>query len=122
MKLFETLDEDTFLLFGAKNYYNPTCLDAEEFYEDIKRFKYVKRLMNRYRDGGKLSVNLILNHLVVIFNVFGIEAGLKMLEYKLDDDHKRIIKPFLLYLKVITEHDMIGVELDEIVVTELRKV
>jgi len=122
MKLFETLDEDTFLLYGAKNYYNPTCLDAEEFYEDIKRFKYVKRLVNRYRDGGKLSVNLILNHLVVIFNVFGVDGGYKMLQYKLDESHLPVVKPFLLYLKVITENDMIGVKMDEYIITELRKV
>jgi|TARA_R110000822_G_scaffold50518_2_gene131767 hypothetical protein len=122
MKLFETLDESTFLIFSAKNYYNPTCIDAEEFYEDIKRFKYIKRLLNRHLDGGKLSVNLILNHLIVVFNVFGNEPGLKMLEYKLDDRHWTSVKPFLVYLRVITNETYTGIEMDARVIEELRKI
>jgi hypothetical protein len=101
MKLFETLDESTFLIYSAKNYYNPTCIDAEEFYEDIKRFKYIKRLLNRHLDGGKLSVNLILNQ---------------------DDRHWTSIKPFLVYLRVITNETYTGIEMDARVIEELRKI
>jgi hypothetical protein len=82
------------MLYAIKNYYNPKCIDVEEFYEDLNRFKYVKRLVNRYLDGGKLSERLILNHLIVIFNAFDIKASLKLLEYKLDDRHWSVIKPF----------------------------
>jgi len=87
MKLFESLTEDNFLLFAARNYYNPTCIDADEFHEDLKRFKYVKRLVNRYIDNQILSERLILNHLIVIFNVFDVGPGLKMLEHRLDEKH-----------------------------------
>lgn len=123
MLLFEDINEENFLLYAAKHYYNPVCMDAEEFYEDIKRFKYLKRLLRRYQDGGKLSVNLIMNHLVVIFNVFGIDSGLKMLEYKvIDDSNLSILKPFLIYLNVITNDKYTGVSMDNYVVEELRKI
>lgn len=123
MKLFETLNEDVFLLFAARHYYNPTCIDAEEFHEDLKRFKYIKRLINRYLDNGKLSERLILNHLTILFNVFGIDAGLKMLEYKLEKtEHWNVIKPFLIYLKIIPNDKYTGIEMDSIVVDKLRKI
>lgn len=122
MKLFETLTEDTFLIFAAKHYYNPVCIDAEEFHEDLKRFKYVKRLVNRFLDQNKLSERLILNHLIVIFNVFGHGPGLKMLEYRLDNRHWSVIKPFLIFLKIIPNDKYTGVHMDEHVVEQLRKI
>ena len=122
MKLFETLDESTFIIFAAKHYYNPTCIDADEFHEDIKRFKYIKRLINRHVDGGKLSVHLILNHLIVIFNVFGNNAGLKMLEYKIAPKDWSVIKPFLVYLKIVENEKYTGISMDQMVVEELRKI
>ena len=123
MLLFDELNEENFLLYAARSYYNPTCIDAEEFYEDVNRFKYLKRLIKRYEDGGKLSINLILNHLVVIFNVFGIETGLKMLEYKVfTQDNLPMLKPFLIYLKVIENDKYTGITMDETVVEELRKI
>ena len=120
MKLFQTLNEDVFTLFAARHYYNPTCIDAEEFHEDLKRFKYVKRLLNRYCDNGKLSEKLIFN-LVIIFNVFGIEAGLKMLEYKISEEQWGIIKPFLIYLKITPSDKYMLIPSDPIVVDILRK-
>ena len=122
MTLFETLDESTFIIFAAKHYYNPTCIDADEFHEDIKRFKYIKRLINRHVDGGKLSVHLILNHLIVIFNVFGNSAGLKMLEYKIAPKDWSVIKPFLVYLKIVENEKYTGISMDQMVVEELRKI
>lgn len=123
MKLFETLDDDNFVLYAAKSYYNPTCIDAEEFYQDLKRFKYIKKLITKYLDTGHLSTNLLLNHFVVIFNVFGIESGLRMLEFKLiNESNIHVIKPFLIYLKIITNDKYIGISMDKNVIEELRKV
>lgn len=123
MKLFEDLTEDNFVLFGAKHYYNPTCIDADEFYADLKRFKYIKRLITRYKDTGDLAVNLILNHLVVIFNVFGPEAALKMLEFKvLDYSNLHIFKPFLIYLNVIQNDKYTGIPMDLTIVEKLRAI
>lgn len=122
MKLFNELNEETFMLYAVKNYYNPKCIDVEEFYEDLNRFKYVKRLVNRYLDSGKLSERLILNHLIVIFNAFDIEASLKLLEYKLDDRHWSVIKPFLVFLRHIKNDQYTGISMDEKVVEALRKI
>ena len=123
MKLFDELDDKNFELYAIRSYYNPTCIDPEEFYEDLKRFKYVKRLITRYNENGNPPVNLLLNHLVIIFNVFGIESGLKMLEHKIPlvDDWK-IIKPFLIYLKVIENTKYASVPMDDRIIEELRKV
>ena len=95
----EILNEKNLLLYAAKHYYNPRFSDIDEFYEDLKRFKYVKRLVNRYLDDKDLAERLILNHLIVIFNAFGIEPSINMLKVKLDERHWPVIKPFLIFLK-----------------------
>ena len=118
----EILNEKNLLLYAAKHYYNPRFSDIEEFHEDLKRFKYIKRLVNRYLDNGVLTERLILNHLIVIFNVFGIEPSLQMLEVKLDEKHWPVIKPFLIFLKYITNDQLTGITMDEKVVEVLRKI
>lgn len=122
MQLFDNLSEDNFLLFAAKNYYNPRCIDADEFYDDLNRFKYVKRLVNRYTNGGELSERLILNHITIILNVFGHESGKKMLEYKLGLESLNILKPFLVFLKAIEDHEYTGITMDQFVVQRLREI
>jgi len=120
MQLFDELNEDNFLLFAAKNYYNPRCIDAEEFYEDLKRFKYIKRLITRFTETDQLSVNLMMNHLIIIFNVFDVGSGLKMLEYKLSREQFSIVKPFLIYLKLIENSELTGIRMNMKVVEQLR--
>ena len=122
MKLFEQLTEDNFLLYAARNYYNPKCIDAEEFYEDLKRFKYIKRLLNRYEETGEISERLILNHLIVVFNAFGIEAALNILELKMDKRYWTILKPFLIFLKYISNDQYTKIPMDPVVVEILRKI
>ena len=121
MQLFDQLNDSNFVLYAAKHYYNPKCIDSEEFFEDLKRIKYIKRLLNRYIETDGLSERLILNHLIVIFNVFTIPAGIKLLNFRLDDQHWPIVKPFLIYLKVIEQNDMTGIVMDPIVIDALRK-
>jgi len=116
------LNDKNILLYAAKHYYNPRFSDIEEFHEDLKRFKYVKRLVNRYLDDGDLAERLILNHLIVIFNVFGIEPALKMLEVKLEERQWPVIKPFLIFLNYIKNNEYTGVKMDEKVVEQLRKI
>ena len=99
MMIFNELTEDNVLLYAAKHYYKPQFSDIEEFYEDLKRFKYIKRLVNRYLEHDDLSERLIMNHLIVVFNSFGIEASCNILELKLDEKHWPVVKPFLIYLK-----------------------
>ena len=122
MMIFDKLTEENLFLYAAKHYYNPKFSDIEEFYEDLKRFKYIKRLVNRYLDHDELGERLILNHLIVIFNSFGIEASLNMLELKLDDKHWPVIKPFLIFLKYIENNQYLGIAMDPEVVERLRKI
>jgi len=91
------LDDSNFMLYAAANYDNPQCYDTEEFYDDLKRFKYLKRLFNKYRETGDLKERLIFNHLIVIYNVFGPMAGTRMLFFKLDGYYD-LLKPFLMFM------------------------
>jgi len=116
------LTHKTFTLYAAQNYYNPTCIDSEEFFNDIKRFKYIKRLLNRYRDTGELSERLILNHLIVIFNCWGFDSGVEMLALKIEPEHWSALKPFLVFLKVVTNEDLVGISQDFFVVDRLRAI
>ena len=116
------LTEENLFLFAAKHYYNPQFSDIEEFYEDLKRFKYIKRLVNRYLDNGDLTERLILNHLIVVFNSFGIDPALRILELKLDEKHWPVVKPFLIFLKYIRNDQYTGIKMNEEVVEALRKI
>ena len=116
------LTEENLFIYAAKNYYNPKYIDAEEFTEDLNRFKYIKRLCNRYLETGNLSERLILNHLIVVFNVFGIEAALNILELKLNDKHWPLIKPFLIFLKYIRNDQYTNIAMDQTVVDALREI
>ena len=121
MLLFDELDKDTFVLYAARNYYSPRCIDAEEFYDDLSRFKYIKRLVNRHQRGGDLGEKLLLNHLTILLNVFGHEAGLKMLEYKIGIENFDVIKPFLIYMNAIKINQYTGIKMDQAVVHKLRQ-
>ena len=122
MMIFNELTEENLLLYAAKAYYKPNFSDIEEFHEDLKRFKYIKRLVNRYLEHEELSERLILNHLIVIFNSFGIEPSLKILKLKLENRHWPVIKPFLIYLKYIKDDDITGPFMDPTVVDRLRQI
>jgi len=91
------LNESNFLLYAAKHYDNPQCYDTEEFFDDLNRFKYLKRLFNRYEESGDLKYRLILNHLIILYNVFGPIATTRMLFFKLREQYK-FLKPFLVLL------------------------
>jgi len=88
------LDESNILLYAAKHYNNSMCCDTVEFYEDLSRFKYIKRLFNKFVETGDLKERLILNHLTVLYNVFGVEQTTRMLFVKLNGQY-HLLKPFL---------------------------
>jgi|SRR5210317_2003990 len=120
MLVFNELTEENLFLYAAKHYNNPTFSDVDDFYEDLKRFKYIKRLVNRYLDHDDLAERLILNHLIVVFNMFGIEATLNILELKMNEKHWPVIKPFLIFLKYIRNDQYTQIEMDKTVVDRLR--
>ncbi len=122
MVIIDELTEKNLILFAAQNYRKPNFSDIEEFYQDLKRFKYVKRLINRYLDQDELAERLILNHIIILCNSFSIPSALKIFELKLNDRHWPVIKPFLIYLKYIRNEQYTGIVMDPTVVERLRKI
>jgi hypothetical protein len=113
--MVEKLDESNILLYAAKHYSNTQCCDTVEFYEDLNRFKYIKRLFNKYTESGDLKERLILNHLTVLYNVFGIEPTTRMLFVKLIGQY-HLLKPFLVLLGTLPQTvDNIGIKNETIV-------
>ena len=112
MKLFDELNNDNFELFAAKHYDNPACLEAQDFYDDVAKFKYVVRLLRRYRESGNIQERLVLNHIITIYNVFKIPAATRMLFYKVDKDLWPALKTFLVYLNYLPEKSYQDINID----------
>ena len=102
------------MLFAIKFYDNPQAVTKDDFESDLKRIRYIKRLLKRYKNTGELKIHLILNHLIILFNVFG-DATIPLLMYKLEHEYWSLIKTFLVYLNRLPEYPgALGeVELDE---------
>ena len=117
----EPLDQNTILLFAMKQYNNPQCTNIDEFHEDLNRIKYIKRLLGRYNKKGILKERLLLNHIIVMGNVFSPIGTTRMLFYKLEEELYSYIKTFLLYLNYLPEdiHEIPEVDLRDIPI-ELR--
>ena len=111
--MFEEITRDNWLLFAQKNYSNPTLEDNVEFLEDIKRFKYLKRLFRKYKTTGEVKIRLIINHIVVLQNVFGADVAITLLLFKIDREYWSVLKTVLSYLKLLYEHEMPDVDEDE---------
>lgn len=120
MKIFDELTHRNFKMYAMQHYNNPECTDVEEFKEDVSRFKYIKRLLSRYEAHGDLQERLILNHLIVIYNVFGIQAANKMLWFKVEENHWTYIKPFLVFLNYLPINEKVEVPLDPEIIERLR--
>jgi len=99
----KNLNEDNFFLYAAAHYENVNCYDTKEFYEDLNRFKYLKRLFSRYYLKDELKERLILNHLITLYNVFDFRAVTRMLFFRVDDKHWPILKTFLIFLNYMPE-------------------
>ena len=104
--MFKEITKDNWVLFAQQNYDNPTLEKEEEFYDDIKRFKYLKRLFRKYEIVGDIKIRLVLNHLVVLQNVFGVEASVSLLLFKIDDRYWPILKTCLDYLGYLYSHEL----------------
>ena len=129
--IFDDITDDNFLMFAMKEYNDIQCTDIEEFYDDLKKIKYIKRLFNIYKNTGQLKERLILNHLIVFYNVFPIQAGTRILFYKIEKSFWPMLKTFLIFLDRLPETiDSIrgktirtsDIQLDEGIVTRLRSI
>lgn len=116
------LTKNNLVVYAAKHYYNPSCIDGDEFFSDLKRLKYVKRLLNKYRSGEQISERLILNHLIVLNNVFGSEATVEMLALKIELECWPALKPFLIFLRIIKNVEITGIDMDRHVIDKLREI
>tara|TARA_Y100000034_G_scaffold105821_2_gene133466 strand:+ start:1332 stop:1745 length:414 start_codon:yes stop_codon:yes gene_type:complete len=100
---FDDLNEKNFLLYAMKHYDNPQCVEVEEFNDDLRKIKYIKRLFNQYNVENKLKERLLLNHIIVFYNVFPVEAATRILFFKLDKVFWPMLKTFLIYLSYMPE-------------------
>ena len=114
-----------------REYNNMQCTDIEEFYDDLKKIKYIKRLFNAYKNNGLLKERLILNHLIIFYNVFTVHAGTRILFYKIEKDFWPILKTFLVYLDRMPDRiDSIrgeiilasDIQLDDGIISRLRTI
>jgi hypothetical protein len=123
----EKLNESNFLLYAMHHYDNTQCYSLVEFEDDLKKFLYLRKLISRYKNNGDLKERLILNHIIVLYNLFG-DATTKMLFYKVDENCWDILTTFLVYLdrmpEVLSDYGIIlsEVVLDEKVISTLRKI
>jgi len=101
--IFDDLNEKNFLLYAMKEYNNPQCTEVEEFNDDLKKIKYIKRLLNQYVSEGVLKERLLLNHIIIFYNVFPPAAATRNLFFKIEEKFWPILKPFLFYLKLMPE-------------------
>jgi hypothetical protein len=120
--LFDELTEDNFILFASRNYNNPQCTNIDEFFNDLQRFKYIKKLFKRYHGTKELQERLVINHIVILYNIFGIGPTNKMMFYKIDAEYWPVLKTFLIYLNYLKDNEYIEVPLDDYVINILRNV
>lgn len=123
---FLKLNDVNYILYAMKNYGNPQCASIEEFHEDLNRIKYLKRLFRKYKTTGVLRERLILNHIIIFYNIFGIEAATRLLFTRIEEDLHPYLKTFVVYLnnlpEKIPEYDLIKIPMDTRIITKLRKI
>ena len=125
------LTSNNYIMFAMKNYDNPQCVDIDEFYSDVNRIKYIKRLFRKYVTTGELKDRLILNHIIILSNVFGIVPCARLLFHRMEEEYHPMLKTFMVFLNVlpegddikkVKEADVISIKIDAQVADKLRKV
>ena len=122
--LFSELNEENFLLFAIKNYENPQAVTKEDFDKDLNHFRYIKRLLKRYKNTGELKTHLLINHFIILYNIFG-DAATPMFFYKIEENLWSSVKTFIVFLDRLPEypHTYIhDIELDDKCLKELEKI
>ena len=122
--IFTELTSENFLLFAIKHYENPQAVTKEDFEKDLNHFKYIKRLLKRYRNTGELKAHLLLNHFIILYNIFG-EGTTAMLFYKIEEEMWEIMKTFVVFLDRLPEYPKCfihDVEIDDYCLSELGRI
>ncbi len=115
---FGVLTDRNYILYAMKAYENPHCMGVDEFQEDLNRTKYIKRLFRKYQRNNVLRERLILNHIIIFCNVFGVQPGIRMLFFKMERDLHEYLKTFLLYLEYVPTHMDAGELFENITIDE----
>ena len=119
--MYEKITSDNVIMFAIKHYDNPQCEGEREFYDDMKRFKYIKRLLRKHKDTGILKERLLLNHIIVLNNLFGAEACVTLLLFKIQREYWETLKSFLLFLNMIREDELKNINENKFVLEILGK-
>ena len=119
--MYETITNDNVMMYAIKHYDNPQCEGEKEFHDDMKRFKYIKRLLRKYKETGVLKERLLLNHIIILKNLFGPEACVTLLLFKIQREHWETLKSFLLFLNILRQDEISEVEENTEVLEILRK-
>jgi hypothetical protein len=122
--IFHELSEENFLLFAIKNYENPQAVSREDFERDLNHFKYIKRLLKRYVNKGELKIHLLMNHFIILYNIFG-EATTPMLFFKIEKDLWSPMKTFVVFLNKLPEYPKCyihNIEIDQKCLEELQRI
>lgn len=119
--MYETITSENVTMFAIKHYNNPQCEGEKEFYDDMKRFKYIKRLLRKYHETNILKERLLLNHIIITKNLFGTEACVTLLLFKIQKEYWGTLKSFLLYLNMLKEDELLEITHNEFVLSVLRK-
>jgi hypothetical protein len=120
--MFDKLTKDNIMIYAIKHYHNPSCEGISEFYDDMKRFKYIKRLFRKYQDSGVLKERLLLNHIIVLNNLFGAEAASTLLFFKIEMEHWPALKSFLIFLNIMPESDLNHITEDSLILQRLSEI
>ena len=119
--MFDKITKKNWLFYAIKNYNVPNLDSEQEFYEDVKRFKYLKRLFRKYKTTGELKTRLVLNHIIVLSNVFGNEAAATLLLFKIEREYWSILKTFLQYLNIMLPEELPNVKVNKTLLSNLEK-
>ena len=119
---FSTLTPENINMFAMKHYDNPTCVDEKEFLDDMKRFKYLKRLFKKHAKTGILKERLIMNHIIVLANVFGPDAAKVLLFYKVGQEYWSTLKTFLIFLNYMEINEAKQITINSKIMEVLRKI
>ena len=119
--MYEKITNENVMMFAIKHYDNPQCEGEKEFYDDMKRFKYIKRLLRKHKDTGVLKERLLLNHIIVLNNLFGPEACVTLLLFKIQGEYWETLKSFLLFLNIIRDDELQNIKENKSVLELLEK-
>jgi len=123
---FDILNDDNYMMFAMKMYNNPQCKNISEFQEDMNRIKYLKRLLRKYKASGELRERLILNHIIIFYNVFDIVSATRLLFSRIERDLHPYLKTFIVFLnnlpQNIPETDLLNIPLDRRIINKLREI